>query len=144
MSQRENFGLSWPRRSVFAWQPSGSSPKTINWTWRGSLDATGTISGFASNAGPASLQSLADGVPQDASAATSKSVIPVRFLNAFFSGDSGDLRSASAAPGVGHEQYTVPLVRRTDARSRGNNRPAGVAQRFHVILNKVDPSAAVR
>jgi hypothetical protein len=32
---------------------------------------------------------------------------------------------------------------RPEARSRGNDRPAGVVHSFHVSLNKVEPSEAV-
>ena len=51
--------------------------------------------------------------------------------------------SPSLARGVCHPVRSVPDVRRPEARSRGNDRPAGVAQVFHVSLYKVEPSEAV-
>ena len=49
----------------------------------------------------------------------------------------------SRVVGAGHEVSAVSDVGRPDARSRENDRPAGVVQRFHVSLNKVEPSEAV-
>jgi hypothetical protein len=41
--------------------------------------------------------------------------------------------------GVPHPVASVADVRCPDARSRERDRPEGVGQGFHVILNKVDP-----
>ena len=46
--------------------------------------------------------------------------------------------------GVGHPVNAVTGVRRTVARSRGNNRPDGVTNSFQVSTNSVEPSVAVR
>jgi hypothetical protein len=51
--------------------------------------------------------------------------------------------SARLLVGVGHEVGSVADVRSTDARRRERDRPEGVTQGFHVILNKVDPRADV-
>ena len=45
--------------------------------------------------------------------------------------------------GVGHPVQPLPDVRRTEARSAGINRPAGVTRTFQVSLYKVEPSKAV-
>ena len=44
---------------------------------------------------------------------------------------------------VGHEVDPVAPVRGAEARSRKNDRPAGVTQTFQVRLNSVEPSVAV-
>ena len=45
--------------------------------------------------------------------------------------------------GVGHEPQPLADVRGADARSRNTGRREGVADSFHVSLNKVEPSEAV-
>ena len=51
---------------------------------------------------------------------------------------------ASCACGVGQPVSSMSNVRRADARSRENCRPAGVAIGFQVSENKVEPSPASR
>ena len=48
------------------------------------------------------------------------------------------------AIGVGHEPQSCPLVRGADARSRETDRPDGVADSFHVSLNKIEPAVLNR
>ena len=48
------------------------------------------------------------------------------------------------ASGVGHPVRSVPEMRRADARSRENDRPAGVADSFQVRENKVEPRPSSR
>jgi hypothetical protein len=50
---------------------------------------------------------------------------------------------ASFTTGVGHEVQSLSDVRRTEARSAGIKRPAGVSRCFQVSLNNVEPSEAV-
>lgn len=50
----------------------------------------------------------------------------------------------SLAPGLGHEPQALADVRSTDARSRDTGRCEGVADSFHVILNKVEPAVPNR
>ena len=51
--------------------------------------------------------------------------------------------SPSTALGVGHPVHSLTDVRRTEARSAGINRPAGVALSFQVSVYKVDPVESV-
>lgn len=50
------------------------------------------------------------------------------------------LPPACVLVGVGHEPKPVAAVLRPDATSRETDRPEGVAARFHVIVNKVNPA----
>lgn len=58
--------------------------------------------------------------------------------------DRFSLTPVSAVWGVGHEPRSVPTVRGTDARSRHNDRPEGIATRFQVSLYKVEPHSRTR
>jgi hypothetical protein len=48
------------------------------------------------------------------------------------------------AIGVGHEPQSVSDMRCADARSRYTDRPDGVISRFHISLNKVEPTVTNR
>lgn len=45
---------------------------------------------------------------------------------------------------VGHEPQSVSDMRCADARSRYTDRPDGVISRFHIRLNKVEPTVVNR
>lgn len=53
-------------------------------------------------------------------------------------------RLPSLAAGVGHKPEAISSVGRVDGTSRDNDRPAGVADAFHVRSRSVEPMLANR
>lgn len=168
MSQRECAGFNWPPLAVAAGEPVGVRPMTRfaclgNWSNRSDPSALGLMSA------PESFQSRVVVVTQPASLACCASEDPVMLgvsspprvpseadavvhaascatIGSLFRGFSASTPrfSASLARVVGHEPQPLPDVRGADARSRDTGRCEGVADSFHVSLNKIKPAVPNR
>jgi len=147
MSQRECAGFNWPECSVSVPEPICISPEAVN---RADVArAARSICAHPVLAPRAFFCSAVSGEPRVASvavgrahpasrAAEHKSFPPMRFGPV-----CGPFTSFTSGLGQPRKVESFTLNGRAEARSSGSDRPAGVAIRFHVSANKVEPSSAV-
>ncbi len=119
MSQRECAGFNWAGFAVCACDPFGVGPESAHSATVRRLLSVFPAALYVSVAGEPAI-----GVGQPASIAA--------------------MHKSCGARGVGHPVEAMARMRGANARSRENDRPAGVAVCFHVSVYKVEPSKAVR
>jgi hypothetical protein len=150
MSQRECAGFNWPVLVVSAGDPLSVSPEAADSTISLRYPLVLFVAIREGRKPFRSIVSIAAGDGHDASAAIeSVNAGPKPHFfprSALFATISSNVPfgSISLAVGVGHEVKSLSDVRRADARSRKTGRPAGVADSFQVILNKVEPAVSNR
>jgi len=147
MSQRECAGFNWPPLSIPAEEPVSISPVAVSRTGPQIAAACDKSCGepfrAISDSAPSNVRTFFSpselrGVGQPASHATRPRSA---FSGTFAFGFPPSFQSRVV--GVGHPVQSLPDVRRADARSRGNTRPAGVTISSQVKVQSVEPRLSV-
>ena len=166
MSQREKAGLSWPEFAVAAGKPFDVVPEADCAATYSEFVQPFRLASFSADFGsfppPPRGKDVGVGQPASAAAAGNRSIpcdgppFGLSWLHGVGQPASCAVVRRSIPPspclpgpvisvrGVGHPVRSVSEVRRADARSRENDRPAGVTCSFQVSENKVEPRPSSR